>query len=253
MYLGDTSYDTAASYLSLAMYHAGIAHDYIPPDDSLKRFHQNKVYKLYVFSDYPASQLSDEASTAVLTNVENGAGLLMIGGWESYQGNGGGYHGTLLAEALPVRVSKTDDRVNSADPCCIVRCSDHPAIENLDFSRPPTIAGYNVIEADEGADVALEVVRYATLAVRDMFSPVAFEVKSRDPYLVFGSYGSGRTACLSSDLAPHWVGGFVDWGDERIRIAHDGREVEVGSNYVRFATDLIRWLIDSPATQINAP
>ena len=243
LYLGDTSYDMAASYLSLVMYHAGITHDYISSKEPLTRVHLNKVYKLYVFSDYPASQLSAEASTTVLANVYNGAGLLMIGGWESYQGNGGGYHGTSLAEALPVRVSKSDDRVNSADPCCIVRCSDHPAIENLDFSRPPTIAGYNAIEADEGADVALEVVRYATLSVRDMFAPISFEVKSRDPYLVFGAYGSGRTAALSSDLAPHWVGGFVDWGDERICIAHDGREVEVGNNYVQFATDLIRWLI----------
>ncbi len=246
LYLGDTSYGTAASYLSLVMHRAGVTHDYIPSKTPLPEAQQNRIYRLYIFSDYPASRLSAGASASVLANVKNGAGLLMIGGWESFQG--GGYHGTPLAEALPVSVSSTDDRANSADPCCIVKCSDHQAIENLDFSRPPTIAGYNLLEADEGSEVILEVVRYATLAVHDMFSPISFEVKSRDPYLVFGSYGAGRTAALSSDLAPHWVGGFVDWGDERIRIEHDGRNVEVGSNYVQFATDLIRWLIDSPST-----
>ena len=116
-------------------------------------------------------------------------------------------------------------------------------VDGIDFSRPPTIAGYNAVTANDEAEVVLEVIRFATLAVRDVFSPITFDVKSRDPYLVVGSFGSGKTAALSSDLAPHWVGGFVDWGDERVRISHNGREVEVGDRYIQFISSLIGWLL----------
>ncbi|MAG14239.1 MAG: hypothetical protein CMN78_06555 [Spirochaetales bacterium] len=242
LYMGDTSYGAAASYLTLAMHHAGISFDYVPTSVSLDDSYRGGEYGLYIFSDYPASQVSSRAANQILTDVKSGSGLLMIGGWESFQGSGGGYHGAPLADALPVRISRSDDRINSADPCCVVQCAQHQAIDGVDFTRPPTIAGFNMLEAADDSDVVLEVIRYATLSVRDVFSPVTFEVKSRDPYLVFGSYGSGKTGALASDLAPHWVGGFVDWGEDRIRIAHDDREVEVGSTYIQFVTGLIRWL-----------
>jgi hypothetical protein len=46
---------------------------------------------------------------------------------------------------------------------------------------------------------------------------------------------------LATDVAPHWVGGFVDWGDQRVAqaVANDG--IEVGNWYARFFRNLLVW------------
>ena len=64
------------------------------------------------------------------------------------------------------------------------------------------------------------------------------------PLLAFGSYGRGTTAALTTDLAPHWVGGWVDWGQQRINAqAPGGAEVEVGHLYAKFITQLVNFLL----------
>ncbi len=50
--------------------------------------------------------------------------------------------------------------------------------------------------------------------------------------LVVGQHGRGRTAALATDVAPHWVGGLVDWGD-RARRPGGGRRVHRGRQLVR--------------------
>ncbi|MBM4074350.1 MAG: hypothetical protein FJ267_01740, partial [Planctomycetes bacterium] len=63
------------------------------------------------------------------------------------------------------------------------------------------------------------------------------------PVLVTGRYGNGQVAAFASDVAPHWVGGFVDWGDRRVKAkAKDAAEIEVGSYYARFWQTLIESL-----------
>jgi hypothetical protein len=59
--------------------------------------------------------------------------------------------------------------------------------------------------------------------------------------LIVGRYGAGRTAALATDVAPHWVGGFVDWGDRRIAQAVGGGMIEVGNWYARFFHNLVAW------------
>ena len=57
-----------------------------------------------------------------------------------------------------------------------------------------------------------------------------------------GRHGRGRTAAFTSDVAPHWVGGLVDWGPERVGTqAPEANDIEVGSHYAEFFTRLIRW------------
>ena len=61
--------------------------------------------------------------------------------------------------------------------------------------------------------------------------------------LVLGTHGQGRTAALTTDLAPHWVGGLVDWGDgERVKAqAAGGFEIEVGNFYAQLVANLLVW------------
>jgi uncharacterized membrane protein len=65
-----------------------------------------------------------------------------------------------------------------------------------------------------------------------------------DPLLVIGNFGSGRVCAFASDVAPHWVGGLVDWGDARISVHAEGaNQREVGNWYAAFFESLIRWVI----------
>ena len=105
LYMGDTSLDTAAAYLAGVMAHFEIGFDYVASDDPADRFLVDAAeYRLIILSDYPTRRLETGQMERIEAWVRKGAGLLMIGGWESFQGSGGLYAGTLIGEILPVRM-----------------------------------------------------------------------------------------------------------------------------------------------------
>jgi uncharacterized membrane protein len=174
--------------------------------------------------------------------VERGAGLLMVGGWESFAGPGGQWAGTTLAEILPVKLSSKDDRINCDQPA-LVRCvADHEICGNLPWDRrPPTIGGFNRLIAKSDATVVLEVERY--IARANDAGEMTFKPHDRHPLLVVGQHGKGRTAALATDLAPHWVGGLVDWSGKQRVVAEAPQSwpIEVGDYYAQFVRNLIQW------------
>ena len=177
----------------------------------------------------------------VLERVHAGAGLIMIGGWESYHGVGGNWDGTPIGESLPVTISTVDDRVNSDQPVLVAACrSEHPILDGLPWSaRPPVIGGFNRFTADPSGTVLLEAV---THTVRSTDRGFEFQDQQRDPLLVTGLLGAGRIVALATDVAPHWVGPLVDWGDGRVSAqTAAGDAVEVGVLYARFLKQLIEW------------
>jgi len=118
--------------------------------------------------------------------VRGGGGLLMIGGYLSFQGiNGkGGYRGTPVERTLPVSLEQFDDRVERSDGAtATVTDSEHPATADLPGEWPPFL-GYNRVSVDDDAS---ELV-----AVAD------------DPLIAVGEHGEGRAAAFTSDCAPHW-------------------------------------------------
>ena len=73
-----------------------------------------------------------------------------------------------------------------------------------------------------------------------------FEAQAPLPALVLGHHGHGRTAAFLSDVAPHWVGGLVDWGPSRVTAQASGAPaIEVGSGYAQFWRQLLTWAIRS--------
>lgn len=126
----------------------------------------------------------------------------------SYQGIEGKarYKDTPVEEILPVELTPYDDRVEvpegfrptTLDP-------GHPILTGLP-PRWPLFLGYNRVSAKSRAKILLQY--------------------DKDPFLVIGSYGKGRTAAFSSDCAPHWGSPeFVNW-----------------KYYDVFWTNLVRWL-----------
>jgi uncharacterized membrane protein len=231
LYLGDAALSGAAAYLAGLMTAFGIGYDYVPSD-----------VKLFILSDYPSSRMLPAVQEIVLKQVhDQAAGLLMIGGWESFRGHGGDWNGTPIGNALPVEISGEDDRVNCDQPALILAGEAHDITAELPWaSRPPTIGGFNRVIAKPGSATPLLVQRFSAAydAGRFQFMP-----RDQHPLLVIGAHGFGLTAALMTDLSPHWVGGFVDWGDaERITAqAPGGWPIEVGNLYSQFIANLLTW------------
>jgi uncharacterized membrane protein len=260
-YLGDDHLQGAAAYLAGILKHHGLAFDYVPSAEAPPAGFDSRPYAVYVISDYPAPRLGHAALTQMAARVEQGAGLVMIGGWESFHGLQGGYDESPLAAVLPVTMQSCDDRRNFAQPCLIEKVADHEILAGLPWDRPPGIGGVNVVTAKPEAETLLAAAEFSVvhakpiksfrLAGKDTaaasFSVVSsgeaykFIPTAAHPLLVVGRHGTGRTAALATDVAPHWVGGFVDWGDQRIVQDVGGGMIEVGNWYARFFRNLVAW------------
>ena len=126
--------------------------------------------------------------------VANGGGLVMVGGYLTFQGIDakGQYAGSPIEEALPVTIEKGDDRVEAPqgiEP--IVTDAAHPIVAGLEATWP-ILLGYNRIAAKPGTSLVASV--------------------GDDPLIVAGDFGKGRSVAFASDCGPHWAPPpFVDW------------------------------------------
>ncbi len=243
LYLGDDTVDAAAGYLAGVMSHYGMDYEHHPSCESIDSSVLTGYWSAIVISDYPAGNIPSDVMAGLADMVAAGMGLLMLGGWESFQGQGGNYHGTILGDILPVTLMNEDDRVNSSGPCLIKKLKNHPIIDNLPFeSDTPGIGGFNRFEAKSGAEVVLESRIYRASVDRGGEHRLT-AVPGRSPLLVTGRHDDGRVCAWASDAAPHWVGGLVDWGAERIEARGTGEAtaIEVGNLHAEFFANMLRW------------
>jgi uncharacterized membrane protein len=132
--------------------------------------------------------------------VRGGGGLVMIGGYYSFQGINAGarYHRTPVEEALPVECLPYDDRLEVPEGfrAELVR-PEHPILAGL--TDPwPLLLGLNEVRVKSGPDVEL------LARVPDS--------EGGHPLLVAGRFGQGRTLAWASDIGPHWLPQeFADW------------------------------------------
>ena len=271
-YLGDDRIGGAATYLSGIMKHYGIAFDRVDSSDAPPSGFFDRPYSLYILSDYPRARFPAGAMEQIVENTATaGSGLLMIGGWESFHGRLGEYNDTPISEALPVVMQTSDDRRNVPLSIILRTLKPHPVVDDLPWNSPPGIGGYNAFTPKPEADLIVEGVRielqvlgddvdtpnmsavssdgFNLLSGRRIVVPlvdgdsIAVRPVEQVPMLVVGQYGNGRTAAFASDVAPHWVGGFVDWGPNRVTepIGSDGGFIEVGESYAKFWRNLVNW------------
>jgi hypothetical protein len=240
LYLGDTNLQTAAAYLAGLIHARGWPFDYVPSDRWASAELFESPRSLYILSDYPGARLDAVLQQRMLEHVRQGAGLLMIGGWESYHGVGGDWDASVVAESLPVEISSRDDRVHFDQPALLHCQSEHSILAGLPWrTRPPGIGGLNRFRPRSSATVLLEAQSFSVRADSGGFQ---FEPCGLDTVLAVGEYGRGRTAALATDVAPHWVGGLVDWGTARVSAQAPGAEaIEVGDCYARFFQQLLAW------------
>lgn len=126
--------------------------------------------------------------------VEAGGGLMMAGGYLSFQGiqAKANYHGTPLEDVLPVDILPYDDRVETPEGI-EPELTDvaHEVTKGLERTWP-YLLGYQRLAAKPDAKVLARV--------------------GDDPLLLLREVGRGRTAAYASDISPHWAPPpFVEW------------------------------------------
>ncbi len=234
LYCGDATLETGACYLAGVMTAAGIGFDYVEMDARFPEAILEAGHKLIILSDYPSRNFPPGAMKKISAKVEQGASLLMIGGWESFHGLIGGYQKSDLVPVLPVECRDEDDRLNWCQGLIPEIVSPHPILEGLPWDEPPMVCGCNIVKAKKGAQVLLAVRKLLIEKGKLSLGKEAL------PLLVVGAYGKGKTGAVTTDFAPHWVGGMVDWGSERITAqAPGGRKIEVGGHYISFIRNLL--------------
>ncbi|MBN2840515.1 MAG: cytoplasmic protein [Coriobacteriia bacterium] len=140
--------------------------------------------------------------------VRAGGGLLMAGGYMSFQGFEGKamYRRTPVDDILPSVIDPWDDRVEAPEGTEVtVVDAAHPVLAGVEGPWP-SLLGYNRFGLKPDALLLASV--------------------GDDPLLALRTEGAGRTAAWASDIGPHWCPeDFVAW-----------------PGYARLMTQLVRWL-----------
>jgi uncharacterized membrane protein len=241
LYLGDNTLKGAGSYLAGVMSHHNISFDYLPSDQQFGDTLLNNKYQAVIISDYPAENFSTKQINTIVEQVTAGLGLLMIGGWGSFTGAKGQYTDTKLSQVLPVIMQSKDDRVNCFAPCLAEKMKEHEILGSLPFEEnTPSINGFNRLKSKPDSNTILLARRFKASYVNGNFTVTSLE--DPDPLLVVSSYKQGRVCAFATDVAPHWVGGLVDWGNSRVKAQGPGANpIEVGNWYAALLANMINW------------
>jgi uncharacterized membrane protein len=124
--------------------------------------------------------------------TEEGGGLVMIGGYLSFQGIDGKarWRATPVEDALPVTCLPYDDRLETPSGFRAVLHGQHPILEGLKGEWPVLLGANEVrLKTDRSTSVL------ATLP----------DDEGGHPLLVAGACGKGRSVAWTSDIGPHWL------------------------------------------------
>ncbi|HHW15154.1 MAG TPA: cytoplasmic protein [Firmicutes bacterium] len=219
-----SNYEEGGEWLQEGLERNGIAVDYLPNHVVSRKFPTSlaelRQYDAVLLSDVGANSLllhpDTFAKSIPMPNrlkllkeyVISGGGLLMIGGYLTFQGieAKGNWRGTPVEEVLPVDLLDGDDRVEVPEGFTPeVVNSDHPILKGIPRDWP-MLLGYN----------RLILKPQATLLAR----------VGDDPFIAVMEAGAGRTMVFASDCSPHWgPPGFTGW-----------------EYYPAFWTQAVKWL-----------
>ncbi|MFN8589958.1 MAG: glutamine amidotransferase [Thermomicrobiales bacterium] len=205
-----TEYGTGHRWLQAALEAGGWQVDHLPNHIAPEAFPTTRAelvgYDVVILSDIGSNSLLLSPATFVRSLsapnrltllrdwVADGGGLVMVGGYLTFQGieGKGRYAGSAVEEALPVTLQTGDDRVEAPQGVVpTVTAPDHPLVRGLDATWP-AILGYNrLIPRPEASVVAMA---------------------DADPLLAGWDFGQGRAVAIATDCGPHWAPpAFVEW------------------------------------------
>ncbi len=144
------------------------------------------------------SQTAPNRLKVIRDYVAGGGGLLMAGGYFSFQGIDGRarWRRTPVEDVLPVSCHPYDDRIEIPEGCrAEIRMPEHPVFGGIEGDWP-MLLGVNEVVPKPEAEVLAQLP----------------EDQGGHPLLVLGLHGKGRTAAWTSDIGPHWLSPeFCEW------------------------------------------
>jgi uncharacterized membrane protein len=205
-----TEYAEGVRWLRDALEGGGWTVDFMPSHVAARDFPMTAealaAYDVVMLSDIGANTLLLHPDTFVRSKVlpnrlaalrdyvKAGGGLVMIGGYMTFQGIEGKakYAGSPIEEALPVTLFHHDDRVEAPQGVAPeVGDPGHAMLTGVP-AEWPALLGYNQVVAKPDAKVLVRA--------------------GGDPLLVAGQFGKGRSVAFTSDCGPHWAPPpFCDW------------------------------------------
>jgi len=171
------------------------------PIDLEPQWAQGK-YDVYLLGDVDSTALGEANLRQLAAHVEEGRGLMMLGGYHTF--GPGGYDASPLADALPVeagRFERQDPRFGAP-----LRRDVHL---DQDLSLIPTSAHF-VTHLAPGAENAAAWRRLKPLTGANKFARlkpramVLAESPDKVPLLVAGEYGLGRVLAFAGDSTYRW-------------------------------------------------
>ncbi len=239
LYCGDSWEGGAANYLLGALRRGPYVVTHVPPSMRLSPAMLEHGFDAIILSDYSREMLTAECDQLLEKQVQGGAGLLMIGGWGSFSGIFGKWRGSRIANLLPVECSERDDRMNIMTGATLHVQTPHAILGKTEWHQSPVICGLNLVTAKAGSITVLTAHE-----ILQEKSKQGFNLKESSealPLLVVDA--KKKIAALATDVAPHWCGGLVDWGERREKLkVNPMMEVEVGNRYVEFLAGIFSWL-----------
>ncbi|MCS7167712.1 MAG: glutamine amidotransferase [Gemmatales bacterium] len=203
---------------------------------------RNTQYDVFILGDIPASQFSPEILQHLADAVDKrGAGLLMIGGHQSFAA--GGWHNTPLAKVLPVDMSESGSLEGGpnrildvpfipepralAEHHFILRQGPDPKTSLQRWQQLPPCSG--------GSKLGRPVVRAQVLATSQP------DGKGEILLAVLDGIGKGRSAALAVDTTWRWT---MPPFDKRLlfKPLPPGELTEGQIAFIRFWRQLVLWL-----------
>lgn len=161
------------------------------------------AYDVYIIGDVPASVMGNENLELLVRQMDQGAGLLMLGGYHTY--SAGGYASSPLARRLPVQLNAALQR-----PVGQFDASQHL---QTPITVLPTASGnrHFVTLVDDPVEnaktwsslIALEGAN--RLAPKSEFVEVLATSQEQAPLMIAGESGRSRIMCLAMDDTYAWA------------------------------------------------
>lgn len=149
-------------------------------------------FDVYIVGDVEAAALGREQLEQLVEAVNRGAGLVMIGGDNTF--GRGGYSASALSVVLPVELNTDSGSNQITEPFGLSLARSHP-ITDLGGDQPKQV--WRDLPPQLGAN------RFVGPKVAPGVE-VLLQSEDEHPMLVVGSYGRGRVAALAFDSTYRW-------------------------------------------------
>lgn len=162
----------------------------------LKEHFQRQPCDVTLIADVHSRAIGNEGGQILAERVNQGMGLIMLGGANSF--GGGGYGKNPLGEALPVRMSSADER------------AVNPPIDNALHVRDDIILSQitpHFVTRIDGAEVGWEglpPLQGANRLLPTNVGELLIRGRGGESILIAGQYGSGRVLALAADSTFRW-------------------------------------------------